>query len=625
MIEKMHDKTGSLGFKIIFALVSLSFVLGGIGGGFLLPDSSAVKVNGEEISQHAFTIQKNRQQNVMNQQLGERFWDLLDDPDYLKQYHDSILNSLIDDELLRQYAKELKLGISADQIKAEIVNSPMFQKDGKFDNALYQQLLRSNALSADQYAGIVYEGMLFAQIQDGIINSDFNLPVQQELLAKLLLQKRTARLATYSIADEMANQTAADDELQRYYEKHKTQFINPEKLTVEYVSITPKDVSDKIQITPEQIQTYYETNKAQFVTKGESKIAHIQVADEGTAKALEQQLKDGADFATLAKEKSTDTLSAQQGGELGWAKAGNFPAAFEQAFANLEAGQISPVVKVDNAFHIIKVLDRKAETAIPLEQVKDNISAIIRKELAATDYSTLAREMANKAFENNTSLAPVAEVANLAVQTTEAFSRENIPAVLNHEKVLKALFDGELKQNGQNSDAIDLTNGDDLQTMFVRVSQYQAQSTQTFEQAKSAVETLVKREKAEQALTTKAEQEIKALQAGNAQNVNFADAQTFEFAQAQIAQPVLAETLFAMPKPADKPQYQVAKDQTGNVIIIALEKVEDGSADDFNALAPQFAQADRLALRQALLQDLRQRAKIEINEEFLNLINHENQ
>lgn len=621
MIEKMHDKSSSLAFKIIFALVSVSFVLGGIGTGFLRADTSAVKVNGEEISQYAFSQAKNRQQNAMNAQLGERFWDLLDNPEYNKQFNQSILNGLIEDELLRQYAKQLKLGVSVNQIKSEIVNSPNFQKDGKFDNALYQQLLRNNNISADQYASIVYEGVLFSQLQEGIVDSYFTVPVQQEQLAKLLLQKRSVRLATHSLVKETDTQVVSNEELQTYYDAHKAEFINPEKLTVEYVRITPKDLASRIQITPEQIDTYYQTNRTQFVTQGEAKIAHIQVADENTANEIAQQLNAGGDFAALAKEKSADKLSAVQGGELGWAKAGTFPKAFEEALNGLQAGQVSQPVKVDSAFHIIKVLERKPENIVPVENVKEQIANIIRHELVATEYSAVTREMANKAFESSGSLESVAQLGNVKVEKTEAFSRDSVPAVLNHDKVLKVLFDGELRQNGQNSDAIDLTNGNHVETMFVRVSDYKAQSNQTFDEAKVAVERAVKREKAEKALLAKAEEQVKALQEGNAQAVSFTPEQTLVFAEAQIIHPVLTKTIFSMAKPADKAVYQVARNAEGDVIIVGLDKVEDGKVQDFKPIEAQFNQADRLVLRYNLVQDLRERAKIEFNEDFIEQIN----
>lgn len=622
MIEKMHDKTNSFAFKAIFALVSLSFVLGGIGSGLWKPDTSAVKVNGVEISQKVFSDNKKKRDDILNLQMGERFQDLLEDPEYVKQRNLAILNELIDNELLRQYATDLKLGISVNQIKGEIVNNPDFQQNGKFENALYQQLLRSNNISADYYAAMLQEGMLFSQLQEGIVSTQFSVPAQQDLLAKLLLQKRTARLASFSLAQEMANQTATQDEQQAYFEAHKAEFINPEKLTVEYVTITPKEVESRIQITPEQIETYYETNKAQFVTAGEAKVAHIQVADQAAANEIEQQLKNGADFAALAKEKSLDKLSATQGGDLGWAKAGTFPAAFEAAMNDLQAGQFSQPVNVDGAFHIIKVLERKAENVVPMDAVKDQIAATIRQELVATEYSNITREMANKAFESSSSLEGVAKVANLAVQKTDSFSREQIPAALNHDRVVKALFNGDLRQTGQNSDAIDVSSNGQPETIFVRVSEYKPQSNQTFDEAKAAVEQGVKREKAEKVLIAKAENEVKALQAGETAAVNFDGAKTFMFAEAQITQPVLAKTLFAMAKPTDKASYQMARNAAGDVMIVALDKVEDGNPADFKPLVPQFERADAVLLRNDLLKDLRNRANVEFNEGFLEQINN---
>ncbi|MFW9276948.1 SurA N-terminal domain-containing protein [Glaesserella parasuis] len=617
MIEKMHEKSGGWVFKIIFALVSLSFVLGGIGGGLMATDNSVAKVNGEEISQQVFSRAKNQQQNILNAQLGERFWDLMDNPIYVKQFHESILNGLVDDELLRQYAKSLKIDVSADQIKSEIVNSPAFQQDGKFNNNLYQQALRNNGLTADGYAAIVYEGMLFAQIQEAIVNSSFTVPAQQELLAKLLLQKRQVRLATYSIAKEVNNQTASAEEMQAYYEANKANFVNPEKLTVEYISIEPKDLANKIQVTNEQIDTYYQTNKAKYTTKGEAKIAHIQVATEAEANEIVQALAKGEDFAQLAKAKSQDKLSAAQGGDLGWAKAGVFPKAFEDAANMLDAGKTSQPIKVDNAFHIIKVLERNVETVVPLEKLKAQITDTIRNELLLTEYSNITREMANVAFENSGSLEAVAKVANVLVHKTDAFTRETVPAELDNEKVLRVLFDSEVRQNGQNSEAIDLSDATNTKTMFVRVSHYQAENVQTFDEAKSAVEQAVKQQKALKVLEEKATTQVAALNKGETVEVAFGASEELVFAQAQITEPALAQAVFSMAKPAEKPTYQTARNTNGDVVVIALDKVSDGTADEFKPLQAQFNQAERVVLRNDLLKDLRERAKIEVNQDFL--------
>ncbi|MEG9481050.1 SurA N-terminal domain-containing protein [Mannheimia sp. HC-2023] len=617
MIESMHERSKGPVFKIIFALITLSFVIGGVGSGLMATDNSVAKVNGEEISQQLFNNAVNRQQNVLNTEMGSRFWDLMDNPEYAKQFNQSVLNSLIDEELLRQYAKDLKLGVSAEQIKSEIVNSQMFQQDGKFSNELYQQTLRHNNLSPDAYAAIVHEGMLQSQIQEGIVSSDFTVPAQQETLAKLLLQQREVRLAEFSIAKEMENQTASQEELQTYYDANKTKLLAPEKLTVEYVAFSPKDVESKIDITDEQIQTYYDRNKGDYVTKGEAHLAHIQVATEAEAQAVEQELKNGADFATAAKAKSADTLSANNGGDLGWAKAGTFPKAFEDAVANLDVGQVSNPVKVDNAYHIIKVLERKPEQAIELAQVKDKIAQTIRQELVLTEYSNIAREMANRAFENNSSLEEVAKAGNVKVQKTEQFTRANIPAALQNEKVLKALFEGELRQNKQNSDALDIGTDTAPQTLFVRVSEYEAERPQTLEEAKSAVENFVKAEKAEKALLAKAEENVKALNEGKSAEVKFNAPQTLVYMQSELENPALAQTVFAMKQEQNKPAYQIARNQKGDVVIVALDKIVEGNTEQFKALAPQFEQANQLMLRNELLKALRAKASVEINDEFM--------
>ncbi len=616
MIEKWHDRTNSLGFKIVFTLVSLSFVLGGIGSGLVATDDSAVKVNGEGISQRTFTDAKNRQQNILYSQKGGEAWDLLDKPEYAREFNQSVLNSLINDELLRQYAKSLKLDVGVDQIKSEIVHDANFQQNGKFDNNLYQQALRNAGLTPDGYAAVVREGMIFSQIEEGIINTSFDLPAQQEALAKLLFQKRDVRLATYSLADEAKNQTVSPEELQSFYDAHKKQLLTPETFTVEYLVLTPKDVEKRIQITDEQIATYYDKNKAQFVTKGEANLAHIQVANEAEANAIAQQLNNGADFAALAKEKSTDKLSAAQGGNLGWAKAGTFPQAFENAANQLQVGQVSQPIKIDNAYHIIKVIDRKAENVIPLAQVKDKITETIRKELLASEYSTVARDMANSAFENSGSLEAVAKVAGLNIHKTSAFTQANVPAELQHEAVEKALFESDLRQTGQNSEALDVGDSTNPRTMFVRISDFQAEREKTLEEAKTDVEAMVKREKAEKTLLSNAEANLAALNEGK-NNISFGETQTLVYVQAQAQQPVLAKTVFNMPKPTDKATFQIARNVKGDVIIVALDKVSDGTLAEFKPLEPQFAEANRTILRNDLVKDLRERASIDVNAEFM--------
>ncbi|MBC7264690.1 MAG: peptidylprolyl isomerase [Chloroflexi bacterium] len=85
---------------------------------------------------------------------------------------------------------------------------------------------------------------------------------------------------------------------------------------------------------------------------------HILVETEEEAKVVLNRLQAGEDFAALAKELSKDTGSAEKGGDLGWFPKGVMVEPFEQAAFALQPGQISEPVKSDFGYHIIKVVER---------------------------------------------------------------------------------------------------------------------------------------------------------------------------------------------------------------------------------------------------------------------------
>ncbi len=128
-------------------------------------------------------------------------------------------------------------------------------------------------------------------------------------------------------------------------------------------------------LTADQVRQLYETNilrdKLTAIitadvphTQEQVWARHILVADEATAKTIEDQLAKGADFAALAKQYSTDTGSATKGGDLGWFGKGAMVPEFETAAFSLKVGEISQPVKSQYGYHIIQVL---AHEDVPLD------------------------------------------------------------------------------------------------------------------------------------------------------------------------------------------------------------------------------------------------------------------
>lgn len=138
-----------------------------------------------------------------------------------------------------------------------------------------------------------------------------------------------------------------------------------------------KATTEGLEVTDKQIKDYYEQNKDLYT---EIRASHILVDNESKAKEVVKELEKGSDFAGVAKKQSTDTVSAEQGGDLGYisGQSQELDPTFLASAMKLKKDEVSEPVKTVFGYHIIKVTDRK-ET--PLIEVKDQIKrALLEKD-----------------------------------------------------------------------------------------------------------------------------------------------------------------------------------------------------------------------------------------------------
>jgi len=140
----------------------------------------------------------------------------------------------------------------------------------------------------------------------------------------------------------------------------------------------------ELEATDEEIQEAYDA----YVPK--VKARHILVETEEEANEIIKSLNNGADFAELAKEKSIDTASGANGGELGWFGEGEMVDEFETAAYALDVNEISAPVKSTYGYHIIQVTDK--ETKGTLEEMKDELAYDVK-------VSKLTNEIMAEAME----------------------------------------------------------------------------------------------------------------------------------------------------------------------------------------------------------------------------------
>lgn len=133
-------------------------------------------------------------------------------------------------------------------------------------------------------------------------------------------------------------------------------------------------------VTDDEIKARYDEEIKKIPPQEEVHARHILVKTEDEAKAIIKELDAGKDFATLAKEKSSDP-NKSEGGDLGYFGRGRMVKEFEDAAFALKKGEYTKTpVKTQFGYHIIKVEDKRVAPPPPLEQVKDQIRQLVMRD-----------------------------------------------------------------------------------------------------------------------------------------------------------------------------------------------------------------------------------------------------
>ncbi|QAV23757.1 peptidylprolyl isomerase [Proteus hauseri] len=619
MMDNIRSTANNPFIKVLLAVIILSFVLTGVGG-YLFSSgvNDAAEVNGQKISRSQLeqTYQQRRAQ--LQQDMGENFAALASSEEGQKLIRQQSLDLLINQALLDQFAQELGISAGDQQIRDAIFALPYFQTDGKFDNKKYVDLLKSNHIDADAFAEGIRQNLINQQLKYSIQGTDFALASEVNSFAGLMLQSRNVRLATLDIQSFLEKQTVTDEEIKAFYEQNAQMFVAPEQVKVSYIQLNAQKDLSNINISDEEAKVYYDSNISEFTAPGQKKYSILVLADEAAAKAAEEELKKGADFITLVKEKSIDTFSAKQNGSLGWITIGQeLP---ELANASLtEVGQVSTPVKISNGYAIFRLDDMKASVVKPFADVKDDLIAKMRENKSIDDFFALQQKVSQAASNDNDTLAPAATAGDVTVVETDWFDENTVPAALSNEKLTQLIFGGSLVDEngptGMNSDMITLGNDS---AFIVRVEGYKPSATEPLDKVHDKVALLVKQQKASQMMNTEAQKLLAALKEGKGEeamksaNISFGEVESIVHSSATDA---VQSAIFAMPKPVEgKKEYGMSNVPGTKVVLIQLDSVTEGkpTPEQLEFMTNLYrAQMGEDAL-QLMLSDLRGKAKIEI-------------
>lgn len=226
----------------------------------------------------------------------------------------------------------------------------------------------------------------------------------QITLGQMIAMKEALPPEYQSLADDVLFKGIYDQLVQQEVLAQSVKDLGPRALaTLEndkrgYVSGLAIQGIVKEAVTDAALQKAYDDRFKDAKPQTEYNAAHILVATEDEATKLKAELAGGADFAELAKAKSTDTGSGANGGDLGWFGPGMMVKPFEEAVVGATVGEVTGPVKTDFGYHLILVKETRVAEKPTLDQLRDELAqevenaAITAKIAELTKASTVTRE-----------------------------------------------------------------------------------------------------------------------------------------------------------------------------------------------------------------------------------------
>ena len=450
---------------VIVTIISVPFALWGINEYFGAQEKVVVaEINGSELLDQDFQELLQRQRNNLRQQFGGKIDNKIFETPAFKL---RVLNDMIRQRLVTADIQSQNYQIGDEQLAIYLTSNPAFQSNGSFSPELYDQAVRSNGLSAPAFENQIRMGSMVEQVKQGFTRSIINNDAQLDNLLRLQQEKRDFKLVTLETKRYADQVDISTDEIEKYYDTNKQQFMTSEEVRVEYISLSLEDVAKQIKPDEEALLAYYQETKDQYIQAEQRQAQHILLAvaadaDDAEvsrirdlASDLAKQARDGRDFAEMAQKFSVDTISSANGGDLGLFEKGVMDAAFDEKVFAMQLGEISEPVKSRFGFHVIKLNNIKSEEGKSFDDVKEQLSKEYSIREATSRYGQMAEELQNVVYEQPTTLQPAADALGLEIVSTDWFSRAGGDGITAKRPVIDSAFTEDVLLEGLNSEVVE--------------------------------------------------------------------------------------------------------------------------------------------------------------------------
>jgi peptidyl-prolyl cis-trans isomerase D len=474
------------------------------------------------------------------------------------------------------------------------------------------------------------------QLVNGLSQTAF--ATEQELAQAYRLQEQTRAFAYWIVTAQPfeAEVEPSEEQIEAYYREHSEEFTVPERVRLAYVRLSADTLAEAVELDEDELEVEYRARQAALKTEEQRRAKHILIqvpaeADEETvaqareeAQALLKRVREGADFAELAREHSDDPGSASEGGDLGFFARGVMTPEFEERAFSLEPGEVSDVVRTPFGFHIIKLLEIRASEVPPLEEVRDELAAEVKRRAAEDLFYEQLEQLTDLSYENPSSLAAAADALGLEIQHSEWLTAEGGPGMGQYPELVSVAFSEDVLEAGNNSEPVDVGNND---VVVARVEEREPAQQLPLEKVRDQVTEALRKQMASQRAQARGEELLEKL----AQSTPIEELQDAEQASFHRAKSVkrsarghnseVIKQVFTMKRPPEGGSIDTGFSLSdGGYAVVHLTDVTDGDPAEMNdelraQLSRSYESMRRSVAVSTLVGNLRARAEIEIPEE----------
>ena len=493
VIQSIRNNLSGTAAKVVVGIIAVTFALF-FGGNYVLFDNDAnvvASVNSKKIDVFDLDLEMARVQSILSQ----RF----DDPDFSieeEALRSLALNSLISDALILDFLEQNKvevLDLSAYKLLAQ---NEIFQEEGKFSLGKVNTFARQNGFLPGKYIESISEDIALNFWRVGLGASSFLTSTELNQNIELANQTRDITFTKINKKDIEENTKVSEEEILKFYTQNPSYFRSEEKAKIRFINISLEKFKENQLIQEEEIKREYQAYLDSFDLVARRSASHLMISISSErskeqaldlANQIKKKIDSGDDFTSLVEEYSEDEGTKNTGGSLGISDGSAFPEEFELALEQLEEGQVSNPIALEESVHLVKLTNFQAPIPDEYESRKEEIKQNLIEQAANAEYVDSLELAAELTFTND-SLDSLSQELNLEIKTKDFFSRAEAEKPFKDTELLNLIFNDLSIREGNLSELIEIDNQNGI---IFRLEDFQEEKTKDFETLKNQAQDLL--------------------------------------------------------------------------------------------------------------------------------------